>query len=184
MDVYIESLCGDCHRFVANELKYLALHPELLDYLDMDLHIFGKARIADAAKHRFYCQFGEDGCIGNRALNCIYKHSTSFLNAVRVMECMYEVRSSTESDIRLCYAKFDLDPEDALTCFRSDEANVLLLEAGKRTPPLRWVPAFQTDERLRVDMRNIVNVICDSIQSEKPASCYATKHTVGMDTEL
>ena len=184
MDVYIESLCGDCHRFVANELKYLALHPELLDYLDMDLHIFGKARIADAAKHRFYCQFGEDGCIGNRALNCIYKHSTSFLNAVRVMECMYEVRSSTESDIRLCYAKFDLDPEDALTCFRSDEANVLLLEAGKRTPPLRWVPAFQTDERLRVDMRKIVYVICDSIQGEKPASCYATKHTVGMDTEL
>ena len=184
MDVYIESICGDCHRFVANELKFIALHPELLDYVDLDVHIFGKARITDESQPRFYCQFGEPGCVGNRALGCIYHHSPSFSDAIQVIECMYESGLYSENAIRMCYAKFDLDPSDAVTCFKGSEGNQLLLEAGKKTPILRWVPGFKMDGDVRVDTRNIVNVICDSIQSEKPAVCHMNKYTVGMDAEL
>ena len=184
MDVYIESICGDCHSFVANELKFIALHPELLDYVDLDLHIFGKAHIIDASEPRFSCQFGEPGCVGNRALGCIYHHSTSFYDAVRVMECMYENRLYSETSIHACYAKFGLNSRDAVTCFKGSEANELLLEAGKQTPILRWVPGFKTDGDVRLDTRNVVNVICASIQGEKPSVCHQTKHTVGMDAEL
>ena len=184
MDVYIESICGDCHRFVANELKFIGLHPELLDYVDLDIHIFGKARIVDETEPRFLCQFGEPGCVGNRALGCIYHHSTSFYNAIRVMECMFENRLYSETSIQMCYAKFGLNSNDAVTCFKGSEANELLLEAGKQTPVLRWVPGFRTDGDVRLDTRNVVNVICASIQGEKPSVCNQTKHTVGMNVEL
>lgn len=182
--MYIESICGDCHRFVANELKFIALHPELLDYVDFNLHIFGKARITQRSPARFVCQFGEAGCTGNKALNCIYKHSRSFTHAVKVMECIYEVGYASESSIRMCYNKFNLESADALQCFTSDEADQLLLEAGDNTPPLRWVPAFSDGGDIRFDTRNIVKEICNHIDGEKPAVCGTNQHTVGMDSEL
>ena len=182
--MYIESICGDCHRFVANELKYIALHPELLDYVDLRLHIFGKARILSRSPPSFACQFGERGCTGNKALNCIYKHSPSFTEAIKVMECIYETGYSSEDSISNCYAKFGGDSSDAVKCFKSSEADMLLMEAGDHSPSLRWVPAFQSDGPIRVDTRNFVQYICSQISGTKPLACNQKKYTVGIDPEL
>ena len=182
--MYIESICGDCHRFVANELKFIALHPELLDYVDFNLHIFGKARITNRSPARIVCQFGEAGCTGDKGLNCIYKHSASFTYAIKVMECIYEAGYVSESSIRMCYDKFYQKSADAIQCFKSDEADQLMLEAGDNTPPLRWVPAFSDGGDIRFDTRNIVREICNHIEGEKPAVCGTNQHTVGMDSEL
>ena len=100
------------------------------------------------------------------------------------MECIYEVGYASESSIRMCYNKFNLESADALQCFTSDEADQLLLEAGDNTPPLRWVPAFSDGGDIRFDTRNIVKEICNHIDGEKPAVCGTNQHTVGMDSEL
>ena len=184
LNVYIESLCGDCHRFIANELKFIALHPELLDYVDLRLHIFGKARITSRSPARFQCQFGEEGCIGNKALNCIYSHTPSFTYAIKIMECIYESGYSSEESIRMCFDKFYQDSSEAIQCFKSDEANQLLLVAGDNTPALRWVPAFSDGTKIRFDTRNIVREICNHIEGERPEICATERHTVGMDSDL
>ena len=183
-DVYIESICNDCHRFIANELKYIALHPELLDYVDLNLRIFGKAHIQDASQGIVNCQFGEAGCAGNKAMNCIYKHVSSFTDAINVMECLFEVHRYSEEAIEMCSAKFSVDTKEIMTCYEGKEATELLIEAGYSTPPLRWVPAFRVDGNVRVDTRNLVKEICKHINGEKPEACLTGKHTVGMDAEL
>lgn len=182
--MYIESICGDCHRFIANELKFIALHPVLLDYANITLHIFGKARVAGRNPPRFYCQFGERGCEGNKALNCIYKHSSSFSEAIQVMQCIFETGYSSEESIKMCYSKFQANSMEAVRCFNGPESDQLLLQAADHTPELRWVPAFRDGETIRVDTRNLVNYICDHIEGVKPDCCLTEKHTVGMETDL
>ena len=182
--MYIESICNDCHRLIANELKFIALHPELLDYVDIKLHIFGKAHIEDAEKGIVTCQFGERGCEGNRALNCVNKYASSFTESIQVMECLFEVQRYTGEAIEMCAAKFGASATDAVACLESDEANNLLIEAGYSTPPLRWVPSFYTGSGVRIDTRNLVKDICGSISGKLPDCCFSTKYTVGMDAEL
>lgn len=182
--MYIESICDDCHRFVANELKYLAIHPELLSLVDVRLHIFGKGAVIERDPPYFSCQFGQEGCVGNEALLCIYNHSPSFVSAVRVMECMYEVGYYTEASIRMCFEKFNESASNALQCFKGSEAAQLLLEAADATPRLRWVPAFSDGERIRIDTRNFIQFLCSRIGDDAPDVCFSNKHTVGMETDL
>ena len=182
--MYIESICGDCHRFIANELKFIALNPILLDYVNITLNIFGKARVAGQDPPRFYCQFGEKGCIGNKALNCINAHSASFTEAIEVMQCMFETGYTSEESIRMCYSKFHGDSEEAVRCFTGEESNTLLLQAAHNTPELHWVPAFKDGDRIRVDTRNFINFICDHISGVKPDVCLKHIHTVGMEADL
>ena len=184
VDIYMESICGDCHRLIANELKFIALHPVLLDYANITLYIFGKARIASRNPPRFYCQFGEKGCIGNKALNCIYKHSSSFTEAIQVMQCIFESSYSSDESIKMCYSKFHGSSDEALRCFKGPEGNQLLLEAGDATPELKWVPAFRDGDTIRLDTRNLVHYICDHIDGIKPDVCLQEGHTVGMEVEL
>lgn len=165
-------------------MKFIALNPVLLDYANVTLHIFGKARVAGRNPPRFYCQFGEKGCIGNKALNCINKYSPSFSDSIKAMQCMFEMGYSSEESIKMCYNKFQLNSDEAVRCFKGPEADQLLLEAADNTPELHWVPAFRDGETIRMDTRNIVHYICDQIEGIKPDVCQSEKHTVGMDMEL
>lgn len=148
------------------------------------MHIFGKASIVSRDPPSFRCQFGEDGCKGNKALLCIYNHSPSFADAIRVMECLYEVRYYTDASLRMCYEKFRLDGADARECFGGSEADQLLLEAGDQTPRLRWVPSFHDGESMRVDTRNLIQYICSRIGDNAPEVCETNYHNVGMETDL
>ena len=132
----------------------------------------------------FSCQFGQEGCVGNEALLCIYNHSPSFATAIHVMECMYEVGYYAEASIRMCFEKFEENASEAVQCFKGSEAAQLQLEAADATPRLRWVPAFSDGERIRIDTRNLIQFICSRIGDDAPDVCFSKKHTVGMETDL
>jgi hypothetical protein len=174
LDLYMESLCPDTHRFVKGALSKVAHDSSIMDIIDLHMYIFGKGYQLSTEPQKFSCQHGPAECYGNLVENCVIKY-TSPGDAVDMLVCLHNARTFDEMTISSCTKSLE-DPQGSkdsiMQCIKG-EGEYLLQKAYDKTPRnLGYVPSMRINKGTVVPaVMNLKDVICKEWKGEKPSSC-------------
>lgn len=173
VELFMESLCPDTHRFVKGPLSKVAHDRSIMDIVDLNMYIFGKGQQKSKNPQQFICQHGPDECQGNLVENCFIKY-TNPGDAIDALVCLHDMRKFDENAIIACSKKLE-DPEgireNVLNCIKG-EGSYLLQKAYDKTPHLSYVPSMRINKgKVEPASANLKEVICEQWKGEKPPSC-------------
>ena len=173
VELFMESLCPDTHRFVKSSLSKVAHDRSIMDVIDLNMYIFGKGSQISREPQQFSCQHGPAECQGNLVENCFIKY-TNPGDAIDALICLHDRRKFDENAITECSKDLE-DPQgirdNVLNCIKG-EGKYLLQKAFDKTPHLSYVPSMRINKGKVVPASmNLKEVICQQWKGDKPASC-------------
>ncbi|XP_075060793.1 gamma-interferon-inducible lysosomal thiol reductase [Mixophyes fleayi] len=180
VELYYESLCGGCRKFLALQLfpTWLMLN----DIMNITLVPYGNAvEKNDSGKWEFQCQHGPDECFGNTIEACLMyllKDIDLYFPPIFCMEFSPNVTKALEP----CLAAYvpDISAKEVLECVNGDLGNKLMHQNALRTealqPQHQYVPWVvingKHDDTLQSKAQDaLFNLICDLYTGTKPDAC-------------
>jgi interferon gamma-inducible protein 30 len=175
VDLYYESMCGDCEAFTRK-----SLHPALNvlgDHITLSLIPYGNAN--RVGEDQYECQHGPDECLGNLWAGCVW-HKMQDPARMATIYCMEEWGSDFNNLVPDCMRKANATNADEVTaCAQGSEGAQIQRDNAARTdalsPPHDYVPwlvingVHNEDLQTRAE-KNLTLVICDLLHS-KPSQC-------------
>lgn len=174
VELFMESLCPDTHRFVKGPLSKVAHDPSIMEVVDLHMYIFGKGSLVQADPPQYTCQHGPAECYGNLVENCFIKY-TNPGDAVDALTCLHGKLKFDDNAIMECSKKLE-DPEtiqsNVINCVKG-EGHYLLQKAYDKTPSkLSYVPSMRINKGNVVPAsNNLKEVICNEWKGDKPLTC-------------
>lgn len=174
LEVYIESLCPDCMRYIDGVLNDLYNDKEITKYLNITLIPYGNGKIISENPINIKCQHGEKECRGNEIFGCAIHHNGHDFNKYYpFIDCMedYYYEMVNETNVITCSKEAYLNYTSILDCMHSNESKIIHLHNGKITPPHKTVPHILFDGKHIDEFDNVYEYICPLIPDPKPKSC-------------
>ncbi|XP_018414426.1 PREDICTED: gamma-interferon-inducible lysosomal thiol reductase [Nanorana parkeri] len=180
VDLYYESLCGGCRRFLA-----LQLYPTFLmlnDIVNITLVPYGNAQERNVSgKWEFDCQHGPEECYGNTIEACLMYLLKENADYFPIIDCM-EMSPNVTSALQPCLEalKPELPVKTVLDCVNGDLGNKLMHANAQRTqalnPPHQYVPWIVINGKHTEDLQtraqnSLFNLVCELYKGTKPAAC-------------
>ncbi|CAM0152929.1 unnamed protein product [Urochloa decumbens] len=149
LELYYESLCPYCSRFMVNRLAGI-FEDGLIDAVDLRLVPYGNARV------------GSNGDISCQDVHFRFIYCVEDL----VVKRQYKSWDS-------CFQKLGLDPKPVTECYKNEKGHKLELKYANQTdalvPPHRYVPWVVVDgQPLLEDYENFEAYICKAYKGTSP----------------
>ncbi|KAM3938912.1 gamma-interferon-inducible lysosomal thiol reductase [Leptodactylus fuscus] len=180
VEVYYESYCGGCRKFVLLQLfpTWLMLN----DIMNVTLVPYGNAQEKNVSgKWEFTCQHGPDECYVNTVEACVMHHLKNIESYFLVISCI-EFSSNLTSALEPCLAAYEpeLAVKTVMDCVNGDLGNKLMHQNAMKTdalnPPHEYVPwvvinGKHTDSLQERATSALFNLICEYYSGPKPEAC-------------
>ncbi|XP_069832765.1 gamma-interferon-inducible lysosomal thiol reductase [Dendropsophus ebraccatus] len=180
VELYYESLCGGCRKFLVLQLfpTWLMLN----EIMNVTLVPYGNAQEQNVSgKWEFTCQHGPDECYVNTIEACVMHHLKEIPSYFPVIFCI-ELSSNVTSALGPCLAAYqpDLSVKTVMDCANGDQGNKLMHENAMKTdalnPPHEYVPwvvinGKHSDSLQDRAMSALFNLICETYTGPKPDAC-------------
>ncbi|XP_077128945.1 gamma-interferon-inducible lysosomal thiol reductase [Ranitomeya variabilis] len=180
VELYYESLCGACRKFIVLQLfpTWLMLN----EIMNVTLVPYGNAQEKNVSgKWEFTCQHGPDECYVNTIEACVMYHLKDLQNYFFVIFCI-EQSSNLTSALEPCLAAYqpDLSIKTVMDCVNGDLGNKIMHENAIKTdslkPPHEYVPwvvinGKHNDTLQDTAISALFNLICDMYTGVKPEAC-------------
>ncbi|XP_075467178.1 gamma-interferon-inducible lysosomal thiol reductase [Ascaphus truei] len=180
VELYYESLCGGCRKFLALQLfpTWLMLN----DIMNVTLVPYGNAAEKNiSGKWEFTCQHGTEECLGNMIEACLMHYLENITDYFLVIFCM-ETSNNVTDALQSCLAVYqpDLSTKKVFECVNSDLGNKLMHQNAQRTealnPPHQYVPWIVINGKHSDDLQAraqaaLFNLVCDTYTGPKPDAC-------------
>ncbi|XP_056426041.1 gamma-interferon-inducible lysosomal thiol reductase isoform X2 [Hyla sarda] len=186
VELYYESLCGACRRFLVFQL--LPTWLMLNNIMNVTLVPYGNAQEKEVSgKWEFTCQHGPDECYVNTIEACIIDQLKDIESHFPVIACI-EQSANLTSVLGPCLAAFapQLSVKTVMDCVNGDLGNKLMHQNAMRTdalnPPHEYVPwvvinGKHTDTLQDRAMGALFNLICETYTGPKPDACSGKEVT-------
>lgn len=179
VELYYESLCPYCRRWIFNQLMPLFSSPTISPLFSIDIVPYGNAKekLDDASgQYEFTCQHGPDECYLNLVEACAIDYLEAPAKYLPFVACI-EDPSVNGKDWTTCG---DSTLVDAVTrCVTSAQGNALMHGHAQRTnalqPPHKYVPWIVINGKPNEDANaDFKKVLCDALAplvSPLPPDC-------------
>ncbi|KAK8791135.1 hypothetical protein WA158_005766 [Blastocystis sp. Blastoise] len=178
VEVYMESKCNACRRFIIYKLSEFLAHPDIKSMVDLEIVPFGNGKIISENPVDIICQHGISECRGNIVLLCGLKYNED--KGLDFLLCMekYHSENMASDSINQCSELLHLDTADSvIECANGAEGRQLHLDAGKKTPSHRYVPWIVVDGKsLDGKINDFDKIICQAYQGEMGPTCQSILH--------
>ncbi|KAM5193257.1 gamma-interferon-inducible lysosomal thiol reductase [Mantella aurantiaca] len=180
VELYYESLCGGCRKFLA-----LQLYPTFLmlyDIMNITLVPFGNAQEKNVSgKWEFECQHGPDECYGNAVEACLIYHLKEIDRYFPVIDCI-EMSPNVTAALQPCLEAHEpkVPVQTILECVNGDLGNKLMHSNAQRTqaldPPHKYVPWIIINGKHDDDLQTqaqiaLFHLVCELYKGPKPDAC-------------
>ena len=184
IEVFTESLCPDCIRFLESGVGQAIKAPGFFDMVELIIYPYGNAYERKVGNEWiFTCQHGTVECYGNSMENCAKKYlkGTDFWNWLICIEGDITKTSSWDLSGSSCATKFGLDFEPIKNCASGPENNALVHKAAAKTeglnPPHTYVPWITVNGQHDVGAENsiligLLTYVCGHFKGIKSSACY------------
>jgi len=174
--VYYESLCPYSRAFIREQL-HPAFEP-LADYIDVLFLPFGKSIIENNGES-FWCQHGNDECVGNMVQSCgLYALAGNAIGKANFINCQMEL--DVDATGQTCAEANGINYEtDIRRCIEGGLGTLLQIEAERlthkhRKPYPEYVPTVVFNNTFDQDLNNrskvdFFGLICELIDGVAPA---------------
>lgn len=175
VELFGESLCPDCKRFVLETLS-LMFENGLSKYFNLDYVAFGNVKGDPKDEASLRCQHGAQECKYNRYINCAQypkgggsAEQSAWFPYVR---CLAKHMTSLDSHADSCAEEAGFSGDELRKCAEGDVGRDLEQRAGLRTrslvPTHTFVPWVQVNGlALGGDFENLDRYICLLIRPDK-----------------
>lgn len=197
LDVYYETLCPYCNRFMNEQLAPLWSHTELRPRVNISMIAYGNAMSINgsnvSAGYRFWhpelraagaggeidhvhvCQHGPQECFGNQIHLCLLALKPRE-DAMATILCMENNRTGVfERSSYECAADRGLNMTDVRECAQGPQGNALHYEAGRASldPALNrsYVPWVLMGGAKWESNSTLVESVCEALTEPLPAVC-------------
>ncbi|CAN6295441.1 unnamed protein product [Urochloa humidicola] len=171
LELYYESLCPYCSRFIVNRLAGI-FEDGLIDAVDLRLVPYGNARVGSNGD--ISCQHGPYECLLNTVEACAIDTWPDLDEHFRFIYCVEDLVVKREyKSWDSCFQKLGLDPKPVTECYKSEQGHKLELKYANQTnalvPPHRYVPWVVVDgQPLLEDYENFEVYICKAYKGTSP----------------
>ncbi|XP_071952050.1 gamma-interferon-inducible lysosomal thiol reductase-like [Antedon mediterranea] len=179
VELYLESLCPDCKRFIAEQLEPTWGKLASTGILNLTLIPYGNAHEKQVGNQwEFTCQHGERECAGNVMETCILS-LIPFKQAVPVIFCM-EAADDPANAAKQCLTKYGLEFDAVSKCANSSQGNQLEHQMALKTDALQpahtyvpWVTigGVHTEAIEQEAEKDLFHLICNSYTGQRPDVC-------------
>lgn len=177
--LYYEAECPDCHYFFLNQLVHA--YNKIGFIFNLGLVPYGNAEeYKKGNKWIFKCQHGADECWGNIIQTCSLFLYPKMSDSFPFILCMTSSNDSSVHSAPNCAKEAGLNYVNLVNCAKSSKGNALehmmALKTDALVPPHQFVPwvtlnGEHTDDIENQAENNLIKLICDAYQGEKPDAC-------------
>ncbi|XP_019178638.1 PREDICTED: gamma-interferon-inducible lysosomal thiol reductase-like [Ipomoea nil] len=182
LELYYETLCPYCSRFIAKYLPQL-FDTGLISITDLSFIPYGNAKIGPNAT--ITCQHGEYECLLNTVEACAIDAWPDLSEHFPFIYCVENlVYEGKYTAWETCFANLGMDPTPVTDCSASGRGKELELQYAAVTnalePPHTYVPWVVVDgQPLYEDYMNFISYICKAYKgSTKIPACSELSATV------
>ncbi|CAM0152300.1 unnamed protein product [Urochloa decumbens] len=171
LELYYESLCPYCSRFMVNRLAGI-FEDGLIDAVDLRLVPYGNARVGSNGD--ISCQHGPYECLLNTVEACAIDAWPDLDVHFRFIYCVEDLVVKRQyKSWDSCFQKLGLDPKPVTECYKNEKGHKLELKYANQTdalvPPHRYVPWVVVDgQPLLEDYENFEAYICKAYKGTSP----------------
>ncbi|XP_005107684.1 gamma-interferon-inducible lysosomal thiol reductase [Aplysia californica] len=179
LTLYYETLCPDCQNFWKGMLY--PTYQKIGSIMNLTVVPYGNAREYKDGDHwRFDCQHGEEECLGNIIQTCAIAIVQNKSVYIPFIHCMETSGISVKSAAEKCAKQFPVPLGEIMNCSTSKRGNELEHQMAVKTdalkPPHQYVPwvtlnGVHTEKIEKEAEANLLKLICDTYQGQKPAAC-------------
>ena len=183
--LYFESLCGGCRDFI--KTQYYPTFKLIGSIMNVHLVPYGNAQeTQEGGKWVYYCQHGEEECIGNLIETCSMYLNPNASVYFPFIHCIETSSLNPRTAAPSCAQQYGLDYSKIQSCASGDLGNSLQHEMALKTqalnPPHTYVPWVTLEGVHNDDIQNkaefnLLGLICAAYEgSPKPQACQEDKH--------
>mmetsp|Transcript_61389 Transcript_61389/g.142893 ORF Transcript_61389/g.142893 Transcript_61389/m.142893 type:complete len:280 (-) Transcript_61389:81-920(-) len=194
VEVFYETMCPYCHRFINSTLRQFSEDAELRPLVDLHMLPAGNVQVMPAEgvsegyffwhpelkrdKYIYRCQHGESECLGNMIHSCAIKllAEEKYLGLIFCMAAKTSVvpeRSSYE-----CMEQLAIDPEVIKKCVRGPKANEEMYAITKFDAELKeqrtyvpWIVVNGKHLEVNDGRAELKMAVCTALGDAAPQSC-------------
>ncbi|KAL5209289.1 hypothetical protein ABZP36_004912 [Zizania latifolia] len=174
LELYYESLCPYCSRFIVNHLAGI-FEDGLIAAVDLSLVPYGNAHVV--SNDTVSCQHGPDECLLNTVEACAIDAWPDLRVHFRFIYCVESlVVDGKHREWESCFKKLGLDPKRVTDCYKGERGHKLALKYGRQTdalqPPHTYVPWVVVDgQPLYENYENFEAYVCKAYKGRPPKVC-------------
>ncbi|ERN08998.1 hypothetical protein AMTR_s00153p00064140 [Amborella trichopoda] len=174
LNLYYETLCPYCSRFVVNYLGKMFSNG-LIDIVDLRLIPYGNAWIG--SNNTISCQHGSYECFLNTVEACVIDVWPNVGDHFSFIYCIESlVVDHKYSDWESCFTKAASGFQRVAECYNTGYGKKLELQYAAETnalqPPHKYVPWVVVDgQPLYEDYQNVANYVCKAYKGSLPPAC-------------
>ncbi|KAG7547917.1 Gamma interferon inducible lysosomal thiol reductase GILT [Arabidopsis suecica] len=166
LNLYYESLCPGCQRFIVDELVKI-FDSDLDTITDVKLVPFGNAKVSDNLT--VICQHGEEECKLNSLEACVINTLPNQKLQYNFIRCVENYTKNWESSCLKGYG----DEKAINACYNSDLSKKLILGYAKQTSSLKpeheFVPWVTLNSKpLYTNLDDLVGQVCKAYKGKTP----------------
>jgi hypothetical protein len=184
IDVYFETLCTDCHKFINTTFAEFQKHPGHLQLANVTFHPYGNATedwVPENKTWTYTCENGEVECHGNIIETCAkakmpQEDFNNFIVCVHqdILKSNFNFNASATN----CLINKTL-ADNIITCSYDLEGNRLENDVAMDTPDHDYVPwitvnGYQFPEVQMLLMNDMTAFLCDYMEDPTIPGCNNT----------
>ncbi|KAK6167363.1 hypothetical protein SNE40_021410 [Patella caerulea] len=188
VDLYYESLCPYCRRFIINQLW--PAYQKVKEILSITLVPYGNASEKKAnGSYTFRCQHGANECYGNVIEACAIKYLKDFDAYFPYIYCVEQnITKGPEQAAKACALNKAINIDEIMTCAKGDEGTMLIHVAANKTksltPSQYYVPwivlnGVHTESMTKTATTDLLRLVCDTYKGVRPTACPKRNGVVG-----